>query len=299
MTIKRIGNYKTGFKYYKNNKEITNTDEIDKIKGLKIPPAYDSVTILNNKKILAFGYDSKGRKQVIYHPDFIKGRNAKKYKKIIDSAHLFTKIKNKIARDIRSVDQKTKEIAMIIYLIFNCGFRIGNEKYEKVNQSYGLTTLKFTHLTIPDNQKNCIRFDFIGKKGVRNESSCHHKYICEYLKEKKASSQESDNIFSYNDGSRHIKSMDVNEYLNSIDKNIHLTSKDLRTWNANHLFIKFFQDKKIQEQKNPVKRAIEHVAHELHNTPAICKKSYIDPKIIEHATTMMENMKLSNEKNKK
>ena len=290
MTIKRSGNYKTGFKYYKNNQEITNIHEIEKIRALKIPPAYENVTILNTKKVLAFGYDSKGRKQVIYHPDFVRQRNAKKYKKIIESAHLFTKIKNKIMRDIKNQDTFTKEIAMVIYLIFHCGFRIGNEKYEKTNQSYGLTTMKFSHLTF--NNKDCIEFDFVGKKGVRNQSSCNHKYICAYLKEKKASSEETSNVFS-------VKSHDVNEYLRTIDKSIHLTSKDLRTWNANHLFIKFFQDKKIQEQKNPVKRAIELVAHELHNTPVICKKSYIDPRIIDHANAVIEKIKLSNEKNKK
>jgi DNA topoisomerase-1 len=282
MNIKRSGNYKIGFKYYKNNQEITDIQEIEKIRALKIPPAYENVTILNNKKVVAFGYDSKGRKQVIYHPDFVRQRNAKKYKKIIEFAHLFTKIKNKIMRDIKSQDQYTKEIAMVIYLIFHCGFRIGNEKYEKTNQSYGLTTMKFSHLAF--DKKECIAFDFVGKKGVRNQSSCNHKYICAYLKEKKASSHETSNVFS-------VKSHDVNEYLRSIDKDIQLTSKDLRTWNANHLFIKFFHDKKIQEQKNPVKRAIEMVANELHNTPAICKKSYIDPRIIDHANEVIENQR--------
>jgi DNA topoisomerase-1 len=287
--IKRIGHYTTGFKYFKKYKQqITDENEIEKLRALKIPPAYQDVVIINNKKIIAYGYDSKGRKQVIYHPEFVKKRNAKKYQKIIDSEHLFTKLKNKINRDIKHSDQKTKEIAIIIYLIFHCGFRIGNEKYEKSNQSYGLTTLKFLHLKF---DSNCIEFDFIGKKGVRNQSSCKHTYICEYLRSKKITADETDNVFSYvdeNNNNKNIRSNDVNDYLKTIDKHIQLTSKDLRTWNANHLFIKFFQDSYKQKQKNPVKHAIDLVAEQLHNTPAICKKSYIDPKIIDHANSIID-----------
>ena len=95
MKIIRVGNYTTGFKYYKNKVEITNSDEIDKIKLLKIPPAYDNVTIVNNKKIIAYGYDSKNRKQVIYNPKYIAKQNIIKYKKISGSINFFSKLKKK------------------------------------------------------------------------------------------------------------------------------------------------------------------------------------------------------------
>lgn len=285
MKIQRVGDYTTGFKYYQNNKEITNQTTIDNIKLLKIPPAYQDVIIINTKKILAFGYDSKGRKQVIYHPDFVKRQSEKKYDKILESMKLFEKIKNKVLRDIKSTDAKTREIAMIIFLIINCGFRIGNEKYEKTNQSYGLTTLKFSHLKFLDRDK--LEIDFIGKKGVHNHAICDNKYIFQYLKEKQ-NNHKDDNVFYDNDRDKKIRSVDVNEYLKAIDSTIKITSKDLRTWNANNLFIKFFKDKNIQTQRNPVKRAIEQVAEKLHNTYSICKKSYISPKIIEYAEKLVE-----------
>ena len=95
MKINRVGNYNTGFKYYKNKKEITNEDDIEKIRLLKIPPAYENVTIINNKKIIAYGYDSKNRKQVLYNPAFIAKQNAKKYNKIAASVNIFTKLKKK------------------------------------------------------------------------------------------------------------------------------------------------------------------------------------------------------------
>ena len=278
MKIQRVGDYTTGFKYYKNKKEITNEAHIEKLKALKIPPAYQDVMIINTNKILAYGYDSKGRKQVIYHPDFVKQQSEKKYNKVLESMKLFEKIKTKVLRDIKSTDTKMREIAMIIYLIINCGFRIGNKKYEETNQSYGLTTLKFSHLKFQDNK---IEIDFIGKKGVRNYSICNNKYIYQYLKEKQAEADENDNVFS-------VKSADVNQYLKCMDNSVKITSKDLLTWNANHLFIKFFKDSNIQGQRNPVKRAIEQVAEKLHNTYSICKKSYISPKIIEYAEGLVE-----------
>lgn len=285
MKIERVGDYTTGFKYYKNGKQITDQATLDKIKLLKIPPAYQDVVIINTRKILAYGYDSKRRKQVIYHPDFVKQQSEKKYTKILESMKLFERIKNKVSRDMKSSDTKTREIAMIVYLIINCGFRIGNEKYEKTNQSYGLTTLKFSHLSFTGIGK--LEIDFIGKKGVRNIGVCDNKYIFMYLKEKLADADTNDNVFS-------CKSSDVNEYLKGFDETVKITSKDLRTWNANYLFIKYFKDKDIQQARNPVKRSIEEVAKRLHNTPSICKKSYISPKVIEYAEGLLEKEKNDN-----
>ena len=304
MKINRLGTYATGFKYYKNKIEITNIDEIEKIKLLKIPPAYDNVSIINNSKIIAFGYDSKNRKQVLYNPKFIAKQNAKKYNKISASIKFFSKLKKKIATDLSSGsggDEKTMAIAVILTLIFTCGFRIGNKKYEKENNSVGLTTLKYKHLKFENNNK--ILIDFIGKKGVRNVATCDNLKIYDYLnikfKNVAAVAKMEDYIFTYGaENSKVITSSDVNEYLRTISKryskDIIITTKDLRTWNANMLFLTFFKKlrkaRRGEENKDTeriinkdVKRAIEMVAEKLHNSYSICKKSYIDPKIIENA----------------
>jgi DNA topoisomerase I len=307
MKINRLGTYATGFKYYKNKIEITNNDEIEKIKLLKIPPAYDNVSIINNSKIIAFGYDSKNRKQVLYNPKFIAKQNAKKYNKISASIKFFSKLKKKIAVDLSSGssgsggDEKTMAIAVILTLIFTCGFRIGNIKYEKENNSVGLTTLKYKHLKFENNNK--ILIDFIGKKGVRNVATCDNLKIYDYLnlkfKNVAAVAKMEDYIFTYGtENSKVITSSDVNEYLRTISKryskDIIITTKDLRTWNANMLFLTFFKKlrkaRRGEENKDTeriinkdVKIAIEMVAEKLHNSYSICKKSYIDPKIIENA----------------
>lgn len=314
MKTIRIGTYKTGFTYYKvkgkgkgeEKTEITDIDTIEKIKELKIPPAYENVTILNNKKIIAFGYDSKNRKQVLYHPAFIAKQNQKKYNKISASIQFFSKLKRKVAEDLNRGDEKTMAIAVIVTLILTCGFRIGNKKYEKDNNSVGLTTLKYKHLQFQDNK---FIIDFIGKKGVRNVAECDNKIIYAYLyqKNKDNNDQKEAYIFRY-EGGKVITSNDVNEYLRVISApySIAITTKDLRTWNANMLFLTYY--KKLQKQRNlkrrrsvnadakteadydayakdnekDIKGAIEMVAHKLHNSYSICKKSYIDPKIIEN-----------------
>ena len=291
MKIKRVGTYITGFKYYKYrsdkagkvNKsdkedvgiEITDEDTINKIKKFKIPPSYDNVVILNNKKILAYGYDSKGRKQVIYNLKYIEKKNEKKYDKIEKYDKYFIKIKKQVAKDLKSSDEKNKIIAIIITLILSCGFRIGNLKYEKQNKSYGITTLNYSHIKLLNN--NTISFDFIGKKGVHNHAICKNKYIYDYISEKVnipvTASECPEYIFKYNN--RRITADDVNNYLMRKLK-VNITTKDLRTWNANNLFNKYLH--KYRNEKKPVKKALELTSFELHNTSTVCKKSYIDPK---------------------
>lgn len=330
MKIIRLGTYKTGFTYYKvsgsngssgssgSKVEITDSKEIDKIRALKIPPAYENVTILNNKKIIAFGYDSKNRKQVLYHPSFIANQNIKKYNKIsMASIKFFSKLKRKISEDLGSSgsdgNEKTLATAVIITLILTCGFRIGNKKYEKVNNSVGLTTLKYKHIEFQETNQKLI-IDFIGKKGVRNVAECDNKIIYDYLYQKNKNNmnhsdgERSDRndayVFTY-DGNKVISSSDVNEYLRRISEpySIVITTKDLRTWNANMLFLNYYKKLRKQKQKQKrkrhssgtdamvaadtkdierdIKKAIEMVAEKLHNSYSICKKSYIDPKIIE------------------
>jgi len=282
--IKRIGNYKIGFKYIQDGNKITDKKKLEHIKSLKIPPAYNDVVITCGKKVIAYGFDSKNRKQVIYSSEFIKRQTDKKYINIVKVAKIFPKIKKILKKDISSTNTKKREIAMIVSLILECGFRIGNKKYEDQNKSYGLTTIKFHHISF---KNNCININFIGKKGVINHSICKNTKIFNYLKnkcEKLGAKCAKKNVFSYKNKynkTNHIKSIDVNKYLNMIDKDI--TSKVLRTLNANYLFLKFINDPKVKSDKNPIKRAIEMVAIELHNTPAICKKSYIDPKMIKYA----------------
>lgn len=274
MKVQRIGTYKSGFKYFNKNAEITDEKQLEFIKSLKIPPAYDNVTIINGKKIIAYGYDSKNRKQVIYHPKYILSQNNIKFQKIKQSIKYFSRLKRKIKHDINGEDIN-KICAIIITLIIDCGFRIGNKKYEIDNNSYGLTTLKKKHILI---EKKFIKIDFIGKKNVRNVAICKNKEIYKFLFDRLTNIGDEEYIFKHND--KTITSNIVNKYLYNFYKkfDLKITTKDLRTLNANTLFMKFFY--KNINYKNPIKKSIEDTALKLHNTYAVCKKNYIDPNII-------------------
>ena len=241
--------------------------------NIKIPPAYTNVYIYeegNNNKILAYGYDNKNRKQFIYNAEYIKKQHDKKYKKILKLNKIFKIIINDI-KDIIASNKYNNlyDIAIVIYMIINCGFRIGNEKYKTENNSFGITTLLYKHLIF---NKNELTIDFIGKKGVRNISKCLNINILNYLKKKKKKSNNDNKVFN-------ITSYDVNNFLKKYNENI--TSKDLRTWNANNLLLEYIKLPEIKKAKNPVKKAIEKVAEKLHNTYNICIKSYINPILIE------------------
>ena len=281
MKVQRIGTYKTEFKYFNKNNEIKNEKQLDFFKSLKIPPAYNNVTITNGKKIIAYGYDSKNRKQVIYNPNFISKQNSAKFKKIKDSIKYFSRLKREIKKDISS-NSINKFCAIIITLILDCGFRIGNKKYEINNNSYGLTTLKKEHIFI---ENNFIKIDFIGKKKVRNTAICKSKDIYNFFFDRLDNIRDEEYIFKYND--KCITSNDVNKYLYNFYKkfNLKITTKDLRTLNANTLFMKFF--KLNINSENPIKKSIEDTAIKLHNTYAVCKKNYIDPEIIKMAESQL------------
>ncbi len=285
--IHRIGDYKleaaVPFYYIdsKTKNKIIDQEILDWIKSLRIPPAYADVTINTNRKskILAWGYDSKKRKQYIYNPKFVEKRSQEKYNKIIELSDVFSNVITHIEKDLHSRDDKIKNIAIILYLIIYCGFRIGNKCYEKANGSYGISTIKYSHMKF---KKGSVFFDFIGKKGVRNVSQCDNPVVFKILKKKatRVASGDSD-VFPG------ISSQDVNDYLKKF--HINITTKDLRTWNANTLFIQYATDAATEGLRNPVKRALEQVSEKLHNTVAVCKKNYVDPNIIDFVDRKIKN----------
>jgi len=185
----------------------------------------------------------------------------------------FKEINKKINSDLYSHgDSKEKQIAMILKLIMDCNFRVGNEKYCKENNSFGVTTLQKKHIKL---QKNKVIIDFNGKKNVRNVCTIKNKKIIRTLKEKKRNLNNDDNIFTYRIGNKYnkIKSNDVNDYLKDFGK---FSAKNFRTWGSNIEFIyqvlkscKKNFPKTTKEIKNILTHSIKKVAHKLHNTTTV------------------------------
>ena len=279
----------------KNNKKITKKETLERIKKLRIPPAYKNVIISEspNSDIQAIGVDDKGRKQYIYHSNFIKKKQTEKYKNIIKLGdHIDNIIKDtekiinkNYKKPIKSWEQPTTNLALLMYLLYHCNFRIGNIKYVKEYNSYGALTLLPKHLNF---KGNYLDIKFIGKKGVINNSTINNKKVIYLLKELKNNANTY--IFEYNNTL--MNKTYVSEYLKQYDPLI--TPKMFRTWYANYYFLETIKkdiNKNMDELiticnyktkiKSYIKKCCEYVAEKLNNTATISKKSYLDSEIID------------------
>lgn len=230
------------------------------------------------KKIIDIWFDSTGKKQYRYNPDYTKLQSEKKFRNISRQAKNFDIINKKISQGLKSKDIKKKEIAMILYIMIHCGFRIGNKVYEKNYNSYGISTIKLKHISII--KPGTIKFDFIGKKGIRNIDICSNNIIYEHIVNKLEHGGKNSYLFEC------ATSKDVNDFLKQYGN---ISSKDLRTKMANILFLKYCVKNHKIDGKNVIKHSFEYVSKKLHNTPAICKKSYIDSKLVQHIEEKLKN----------
>jgi len=204
------------------------------LEGVYIAPAYDNVKINLNKKakVLAIGYDDKERPQYIYNKIFTEKMKKKKFKDLYEFGLQYNKIVKDINKNIKlSEDNKLKYVCMILKLIMDCDFRVGNDEYMKQNNSYGVTTLKNKHVSV---KGDSVTIDFIGKKGVRNMCQVKDKTIKRHLKKHKKTQKNNSRIFTVN--GLNISSNDVNSYIKKFGD---FSSKDFRTWSANIKLIKY------------------------------------------------------------
>jgi len=286
-TVSKRGD-KYNYKYLdKRENEIMNKQIIkDAKKGLYIPPAYDNVKInlCKSENVLAIGYDTKDRPQYIYNNKFKQEQSVKKFNHMYDFGLKFKEINKQISTDLYSYsDSKEKQVALILKLIMDCNFRVGNEKYCKENNSFGVTTLQKKHIKVI---KNKVIIDFNGKKNVRNTCTIKNKKIIRTLKDKRRTLNNNDNIFTFRIGNKYhkIKSSDVNNYLKQFGD---FSAKNFRTWGANIEFIvQIIKEckKEFPKSKNDIKitlnKCIKKVADKLHNTQSVCKNNYLDPELM-------------------
>lgn len=286
--VKSLGKYKKIFAYYtKQGKKVTDPEIIEYIKSLKIPPNYVDVEINLNKnaKLLATGYDVKGKKQYIYNPKFVAVRSREKICNLIDFGQKLPLINSDILRLLNSPGIfKEKLIALIIRIIMECNFRIGNPIGEEKYNSYGVSTMIKSHVNFNGNK---VKLDFVGKRGVRNVCLIQDKVTKKVLKEIYDRAKHNRNhLFIFRNENRElvpIGSTDVNDFLKKYGN---FTTKDFRTWFANIHFIDAIQDftpipDTIKARKKATKNAIEEAAKKLHHTVAICKKKYIVPEMVD------------------
>ncbi|MGY3235531.1 DNA topoisomerase-1 [Bradyrhizobium sp. USDA 4448] len=282
-TRKRTG---TTFSYYdKDGRRITDATIIRRIKSIGIPPAYESVWICPspNGHIQATGLDARGRKQYRYHPKWRELRDQNKYEHIIQFAAALPALRERVAADMkRDGLPREKVLATIVSLLEKTLIRVGNAEYAEKNKSYGLTTMRRKHVAVG---RGVLRFDFTGKSGKQWKLRVEDKRIAAIVK--RCAEIPGHELFKYldDDGQpRTVDSGDVNAYIKDITGE-DFSAKDFRTWAGTVLaalaLAEFKRYDSQAEAKRNVVAAIESVSKQLGNTPAICRKCYVHPEVLD------------------
>ncbi|SMP22518.1 DNA topoisomerase IB [Chryseobacterium profundimaris] len=272
------------FSYYKEGEKIKDKEEISRINKLVIPPAWENVWIcaLDNGHLQATGFDVKKRKQYRYHPLWSALRNHTKFYRMLQFGYALPDIRLQVEKDLalRNFD-KRKVLALIVSLMQKTNIRIGNNAYEKLYGSFGLTTLKGKHVKV---QGQKISFHFKGKKGVMHDIDLKSKRLSKLIQ--KCKDIPGKELFQYidEDGNRHtVDSGMVNEYIKEISGE-DFTAKDFRTWSGTVSALIAFREigyaETHTEYKKKVKEALEIVASHLGNTSTVCRKYYVHPLVI-------------------
>lgn len=273
--------YKKENKYYdRKDNEIKDSKTLDYIKKLVIPPAYRNVEIyyVKNPKILYMGIDDKGRKQFIYSQKHKEKARKEKLMLLIHFGQQLPIILDRINSILQRPSwTREKMIVFILKIISQCYFRIGNIKYQKLYNSHGISTIEEKHVKVVGSNTT---IKFIGKKGVKNTCTISDSKIASLMKSliRYSSSYDDKHLFVHDNS--HIKHTEVNDWLKQFNSGF--TSKLFRTYDANVMIInKLNPDiKENKYRKKEVVKTLKEVSDVVHNTPAICKKDYIDTDIL-------------------
>lgn len=277
---------KDGFRYRDPaGREITDEDELARIRKLAVPPAYRDVWICPDPlgHLQASGRDARGRKQYRYHPRWREVRDQAKYAKMLLFGEKLPAIRAAVARDLARCDLgREKVVAAVIALLEKTLARVGNEEYARENKSFGLTTLRNRHARVRGRK---LVLDFRGKHGIDAHFELQDARLARVVD--MLQDLRGQHLFQYrgDDGEVHVvTSDDVNDYLREVTGE-DITAKDFRTWAATNLAALALREHERADTpalaKKNVRRTVEAVAQMLGNTPAVCRKCYIHPAIFD------------------
>ncbi len=264
---------------------VTDEDTIARLKKLAIPPAYTDVWICADPRghLQAIGRDARGRRQYRYHPEWRTVRDQAKYGKMLVFGEKLPGLRAQVQKDLGLPGlPRRKVVATVVTLLEKTMMRIGNDEYARTNKSFGLTTLRNRHAKV---KGSALVLDFRAKHGIQQHIELKDRRLAGIVS--RLQDLRGQELFQYVDeeGTQHdISSHDVNEYLHEVTGE-DITAKDFRTWAATNLAALALQefeqfDSQAAAKKN-VLRAIEKVSKLLGNTPAICRKCYIHPRIFD------------------
>ncbi|MGI8610180.1 MAG: DNA topoisomerase IB [Candidatus Dormibacteria bacterium] len=256
-----------------------------RINALAIPPAYTDVWICRDPQghLQAVGRDDRGRKQYRYHEDWRTVRDAVKFHRMLAFGEALPRIREQVSADLRKHGlPREKVVATVVAMLEQTLIRVGNEQYRQQNQSYGVTTLRNRHVSIKGGK---ARLRFTGKSGKPHDVEVDDPRLVRVVAA--CLDIPGQELFQWLDdeGQSHpVGSDDVNAYLQEVTGE-GFTAKDFRTWAGTVLAGRLLRATgpvaSERAAKTEISRVIKEVAEQLRNTPAVCRKSYVHPAVID------------------
>jgi DNA topoisomerase-1 len=279
-----------GFEYLdEEGNRVEDPELIERIAELAIPPAWEEVWICPDPMghIQATGFDARGRKQYRYHDRWRERRNRQKFDSMVEFARRLPKLRKRVERDLRRrTVSRERVLACAVRLLDRGFFRIGGEDYAEENETYGLATMQKRHVALSG---DTLTFDYEGKGGVRRAQVIGDRTVARLVRTLRNRRGGGHELLAYRNGRRwtDIRSADINQYVKEATGGDH-SAKDFRTWNATVLAAVVLaalareDPPQSRAARTRIKRlAVKEVARYLGNTPAVCRDSYIDPRIFD------------------
>ena len=283
--IVREGSKTTAFRYVgPSGRAVRDKAQLERIDKLRIPPAWRDVHVSTDPRaaIQVWGFDARGRKQYKYHARAVQKGELRKYYRVRQMARDLPTLRARVMRDFRRKGlSKEKVCAGIVRLISQGFFRVGSERYQKENNTFGITTMRKSHVLVLDD--STVEFEYRGKRSITQRNVVDGKDLARFVTQLLGTP--GPRLFRYlEDGKwQNVDSGDVNNYIERI-ANFPYTAKDFRTWGgtlrAATVLAELGKGKSQSERKKNVVTAVRLVAAELGNTPTICRKSYVHPVIV-------------------
>lgn len=258
-----------GFRYLDADGKPLPAESVQRVKALVIPPAWRDVWISPhpNGHIQAVGIDDAGRRQYIYHEKWRTDRDAEKFDRVLELAPKLKRFREEIAKDMRS--RGRRRLAAIALHMLDLGiFRVGHEQYVEDNGTHGVATLLCEHLSVRGDR---VRFRFPAKSGVEVDQEITDPALARAVRSLLRGKPPECRVFD-------LTADDVNERFRELVGD-EFSVKDLRTWHATVFAAETFAAEK--PSKRATSRVMKEVAEHLGNTPAVARKSYVDPRLVE------------------
>ena len=283
--IRREGTKQTGFTYrFPDGKAVHDEKTLARIRKLRIPPAWQNVRIArgDSSPLQAVGIDKKGRTQYLYHSRFRQQREEAKFRHVVEFGESLASLRRRVRADLkREALDRELVLAAMVRLMDQGFFRVGNDKSAQSESTYGLSTIHGDHVTVSG---DTIRFDYVGKWKKKHKRAIEDAEVAAVIRRLKRMGRGELFRFAQNGRTIDVKDRHVNDYIQSIVGS-DFTAKDFRTW-AGTLLCSIAlsmqgQGSSKADRKRRMRKAIVATAEQLGNTPAVCRSSYICPRVLD------------------